>query len=117
MSIETDLYTTLSTDAGVIALCSTRSYPGNAPESVTHPYIVYELDNSDRLSTIPGVGDAQRKHIRINCHADTYSEAKALVAAVIAALEGDGYQEDQYDFYDSVTQLHSSIVVWSFMAP
>ena len=116
MSIETALYTTLTTDSGVTSLCSTRVYPGFAPQSVTRPYVVYQVVSGDRLSTIAGTGDAQRKRIQVSCFGDIYSSAKATVNAVISALEGSGYQLAVYDYYNPDTQLHTSIVDWSFMA-
>ena len=116
MSIETDLYTTLSNDSGVTALISTRIYPNLAPEGVTHPYVTYQVVTGERLSTIAGVDDAKRKRIQINCHADTYASAKDLAAAVEAALEGDGYLAFERDFYDPDTQIHTVNVDWSFMA-
>jgi hypothetical protein len=65
---------------------------------------------------MPGVGDAIRKRIQIDCHASTYAAAKGIAIAVIAALEGNGYQELEYDLYDSETRLHTVVVDWSFMA-
>ena len=117
MSIETDLYTTLSNDAGVTAICSTRIYPGMAPESVTLPYITYQMVSGERIDTVTGVGDMTRKRIQINCNADTYAIAKSLSAAVIAALEGDGYLELEYELYNSQTQIYMLTVDWSFLAP
>ena len=117
MSIESDLYATLSGDAGVTALCSTRIYPNLAPESVTFPYCAYQMVSGLRLSTITGVGDALRKRLQISCHANTYSEAKALAVAVEAALDGDGYLALLTDYYDPTVQVHTSVVDWSFMTP
>jgi len=114
MSIEQTLYTTLTNDAGVSALIGTKVYPSLAPESVSNPVISYNLVSGVPISTIPGTGNAVRKRIQINCHADTYAEAKALAAAVIAALEGDGYQEMEYDIYDPTSQVHTVIVDWGF---
>ena len=116
MSIESDLYTTLSNDAGVSALVGTRIYPNLAPESATYPYITYQLISGVRLSTVTGVNDAKRKRIQHSCHAETYEEAKALADAVFAALEGDGYQDLEHEFYDPTTQVHTVIIDWSFMA-
>lgn len=116
MSIETDLYSTLSTDSGVTALISTRIYPNPAPEGAQKPLISYQLVAGSRISTIPGTGDATRKRIQINCHANTYSSAKAVAAAVEAALEGNGYLELEYDLYDPTTQTHTVAVDWGFMA-
>ena len=117
MTIETDLYTTLSNDAGVAAICSTRIYPNLAPESAALPFITYQVVAGGKLSTITGVDDATRKRIQINCNADTYAESKSLSSAVFDALEGDGYLELEFDTYDSTVQIHTVILDWSFMTP
>ncbi|MDB4312006.1 DUF3168 domain-containing protein [bacterium] len=117
MSIETDLYATLSTDAGVIALCGTRIYPNLAPESAARPYITYQVITGGKLSTITGVDDMTRKRIQLNCNADTYAESKSLSDAVFTALEGNGYLENDFDTYDSTVQIHTVILDWSFLAP
>ena len=116
MSIETTLYSTLSNNAGVVALVSTRIYPVLAPESAALPYVDYQNVAGSRISTLPGVGDAIRARIQMNCNATTYAGAVALADAVIAALAGDGYLELEYDLYSSETQTHTRIVDWSFMA-
>jgi hypothetical protein len=116
VSIETDLYTTLSGNAGVTAICSTRIYPNLAPETASNPLIVYSLVTGNNISTITGVGDMERKRIQINCNADTYAEAKSLASAVQTALAGDGYLEFQFDQYDPQSQCHTVYVDWSFLA-
>ena len=115
MSIETTLYTTLSGDAGVAALTSTRIYPNVAPEDTALPYLIYSAISSERFHTLPGIGNMQRKVIQIDCNATTYSGAKALTDAVISALEGNGYQQSEYDLYDDTTQTHSVFIGWAFL--
>ena len=116
MSIETNLYSTLTGDSGVSSLIGTRVYPNLAPEGAANPLVTYQLVAGSREATIAGVGDAVRKRIQLSCHANTYSSAKAVAAAVISALEGDGYCELEYDLYDPTTQTHTVIVDWAFMS-
>ena len=115
MSIETDLYAALAADPTVAGLVSTRIYPSLAPENAALPFITYALVSGVRSRTIAGVGDGVSKRIQIDANAATYSGAKALAAAVISALEGNGYLELEYDLYDPETQTHTAIVDWSFM--
>ncbi len=116
MSIESDLYSTLAAAAGVTALVSTRIYPGLAPENATVPYVLYSLSNTERLHTLLGSGDDARYQMQIDCVANTYPSGKAVAEAVVAALQGNGYQQFTYDLYDDVTQRHSMIIGWSFIA-
>ena len=115
MSVESALYTTLSGAAGVTALASTRIYPNVAPESATLPNIVYSAISSERMHTLIGSSDMLRKTIQIDCNATTYAGAKSLADAVIAALQGNGYQQSDYDLYDDTTQVHSVYIGWSFL--
>lgn len=116
MSVETDLYDALSAAAGVTALVSTRIYANLAPESAAVPYIVYSLIQADRFDTLAGVSDPALYRLQIECVGRTYASAKSVSAAVIAALQGNGYEQAQYDIYDDVTERHSRFVDWSFIA-
>jgi len=116
MSIETDLYSTLSGAAGVTALVSTRIYPGVVPESASKPCIEYSTVIGTRDATLSGVGNPDHKMIQINCHANTYTSAKSVASAVYSALEGNGYQESEVDIYDSQTQTHTVALTWQFLA-
>lgn len=116
MTVETDLYDTLAAAAGVTALVSTRIYPIKAPESATQPYIVYSLIQADRFDTLAGSGDPALYRFQIECIGTTYASSKSVAAAVIAALQGNGYEQSQYDIYDDVAQRHSRFVDWTFIA-
>ena len=116
MSIESDLYATLSGAAGVTALVSTRIYPNLVPENVANPCIDYSLITGTKLHTLIGQNDMRRALIQISCHGDTYASAKAVAVAVIAALQGNGYQQSEFDFYDSTTQTHTVAVDWAQLA-
>jgi hypothetical protein len=115
VSVETDLYTTLSAASGVTTLVSTRLYVGYAPENATLPYVVYSLVGTDRLATLPSVGDPARKRMQIECVGTTYASAETVAAAVITALTQNGYQQSAYSLYDDITQRHSFLVDWSFI--
>ena len=116
MSIETDLYSTLTNDATVASLVGTQVFPNDAPENAANPLIVYAVISGSMIDTIPGVGDARRKLVQVDCHANTYSSAKAVAAAVISALEGGGYMQGEFDQYDPTTQTHTVSIDWAFMS-
>jgi len=116
MSTETDLYATLIADGTVSALVGTKVYPSPAPPGTGRPLVAYSLLSSVPFHTLPGVNNAAHETIQINCHADTNSGAKTLAAAVIGALEGNGYRVGTYDLYDDITQVYSTIIDWSFIA-
>ena len=115
MTIETDLYSTLSGDAGVSALVSTRIYPNLAPESAGNPLLVYSTVAENRVDTLPGTNDMRRSMMQISCHADTYAAAKGLAEAVFTALAGNGYLESAVDFYQPDIQVHTVAITWRFL--
>ena len=113
MSIESDIYSALSGAGGVTSLVSTRIYPNLVPENTANPCIDYSLISGTRFHTLMGQNDMRRGVVQISCHADTYAGAKALAAAVIAALQGSGYLQSEFDFYDPTTETHTVAVDWA----
>ena len=123
MSIITDLYATLNTDAGVRAIVGeatspqqSKIYPNNAPESASVPHVVFRLIAGTRLHTIPGVSDMERQLIQLDCNQTTHELAEALADAVFTALEGNGYQEFRTNIYFEDTQTYTAIIDWAFLA-
>ena len=113
MSIESELYDTLSGAAGVTALVSTRIYPNLVPENTANPCIDYSLISGTRFHTLMGQNDMRRGVVQISCHADTYAGAKAVADAVIAALQGNGYLQSEFDFFDPSTETFTVAVDWA----
>jgi len=115
MTIETDLYTTLSGNAGLSALVSTRIYPNLVPPNTANPCIDYSTVAESRVDTLAGISDMRRSMIQISCHADTYASAKGVAEAVFSALDGNGYLESAVDYYDPGTQTHTVAITWRFL--
>jgi hypothetical protein len=124
MSIITDLYATLNTDAGVRAIVGqdtspqqSRIYPGHAPESATVPLITYDRITGTRIDTLPGVGDMQSHLIQINCVDTSAILAQTLADAVYSALEGNGYERNMGGIiFDTSTKTYMVPLDWSFLA-
>lgn len=86
--IEDGLYSLLSSNADVAALCGTRIYPLILPADPVLPCITYQ-----RISTVPqytmdGPTGFITARVQIDLWADSYSSAKALASAVQAVLDG-----------------------------
>ena len=124
MSIVTDLYTTLNSDAGVRAIVGqatspqqSKIYPSHAPESAAVPLITYDRISGTRIDTIPGVGDMESQLIQINCVDATPELSQTLADAVYSALEGNGYQRNMGGpIYDDSTQTYMVPLDWAFLA-
>lgn len=113
MSIETTLYSTLTANAGVIALVSSgspldhRIYPLIAPDNAAVPYITYQLIATESHNLLSGAPNTERKVIQINCIADTYAVAKSVSEAVKSALNVSvGYLNGEGDDYFPQTERH-----------
>ena len=88
MSLETKLYTLLSTTSGVTDLVGTRSYPLTAPQDAEMPFIVYTRISSGREYSLDGYSSLENPRMQIDCYAQTYSAAKGLSEAVTTAMRG-----------------------------
>lgn len=112
--IESQLFTVLSTDAGVIALAGSRIFPMRRPQNMlTTPAIVYQ-----RVATAPDVhlqGESGLDEVRVQCScwSSTYAGAKALAAAVRAAVNASNLvaiTEMEVDDYDISTEEYRVIL-------
>ena len=112
MSLESDLFTKLSTHAGLSALVGTRIYPNRLPDNPTLPAVVYQ-----RITTmnVLASGDVPliRARMQVDCWDDSYLSVAAVAAQVHAALDmgsSTGLEasipEDEDDSYDTDAQLH-----------
>lgn len=113
MSIESTLYGALSTDATLLALVGEGSplvgkiYPNVAPDSVTAPYITYQLIGGMPHNLMAGAPQTERKVFQINCISNTYSNAKAIAEAVKGAVNASiAYVTSEADDYFPQTQNH-----------
>jgi hypothetical protein len=85
--IEQGLYTVLTGDSGVVALCSTRVYPGVIPQDEDLPAIAYQLTTQDRPKAHSGGLGIVISELEVAAVAETYAAAKELGAAIVTAVE------------------------------
>ena len=116
MSIETTLYTALSTTNGVTTLVSTRVYPMAAPDGTASPYISYQVITGTAYNRNVGAPMGERKIVQINCVGNSYSSAKAVAEAVKAALNVTyGHLVSERDDYFSQTEQHRIMLDFSLI--
>lgn len=115
MTIETTLYTLLSTASGVTSLVSTRIYPLVAPQDAALPYVTYQVVSTEAHNQLSGAAPSERKVVQINCISNTYANAKAIAEAVKTALVNNGYLTGGGDDYFSETQNHRVMLDWSLI--
>ena len=88
MSIESSLFTALTTHAGLRALIAARLYPDAMPQGVTLPCVVYQRISTPRFQVL-GATQAvavSRPRFQFSCWALTASGALAVAAELRAAL-------------------------------
>lgn len=93
MSIESSLFTALSTNVGLSALIGARLYPDVIPQGATLPCVVYQRISTPRFQVL---GSTQavavsRPRIQFSCWAGTAAGALAVCAALRTALLATSY--------------------------
>lgn len=120
MTIETDLYSRLSTFAGLVALVGTRSYPLLLPQNPTLPAITFQKISNVREQAHSGDSSLQHPRYQFSCWAETYAEAWAVAEQIRLALQGitsagGGFYENAVDLYDPETGWYHvpvDITIW-----
>jgi hypothetical protein len=88
MSIETSLRTYIVGIPAIVALIGSRMYPVALPPNVTLPAISYFRVSEPGDYTHQGPSRLQDARFQFSCWATTWVGARAIVTALLAALEG-----------------------------
>jgi hypothetical protein len=108
-----------------------RIYPVIAPQDVATPYIVVFKVDAPRDHSHDGASHLANPRFQISIFSTTYAEAKAIAAAVQAALQGHAgtmggaggvavgaiIYENEVDFYEEDTKLFHlacDYIVWHY---
>lgn len=86
MDFELGVRRRLVTDPAVSAIIAARVYPLERPQNSKGPAITYQVISDPRSDHLKGPDGARPTRVQLDCWADTYAVAKALVRAAIAAL-------------------------------
>lgn len=92
MSINTRLFSRLSSDAGVSALVFAsgiyRIYPVLLPQDSAYPAISYQNISNNPINHLSGESNQQNDRVQIDCWAETNDQAHAMADAVKLAMQG-----------------------------
>ena len=106
MSIESLIFTALTTNANIKRMVTRRVYPIALPQNCDFPAISYQRVTGVRVNDLSGYGNLQNAHIQIDCWATSYNEVKELGAYIHTTMNGantlksllisdaDGYDAD-----------------------
>ncbi|HUT68657.1 MAG TPA: DUF3168 domain-containing protein [Dehalococcoidales bacterium] len=120
MLIEQALMTYLLAQSGITDLVSTRIHFVKAHQDIDAPYLVLFKVSGPREHSHDGSSELAHPRFQFSAFATKYSDAKAVIAAVQAALQGYSgimggaggvyvngcFYEDENDFYETDTNLH-----------
>lgn len=117
MTVESDFYTLLSGNAGVIAVVGARIYPDSLPEKCAYPAVVFSRTRTETLRTLAGVSVGADVDLTVQCWAETRTAADAAALAVAAALSGTDFETPGPEAAaDPETGLLASLLVVSTFA-
>ena len=111
MSVEDTLYTTLSGNAGIAALVSTRIFPDAIPEDKALPAVVYSRTGTDPYPSLSGADFGADITLNIQSWAKTRTQADQIGGAIEAALLGTDFYKVARDVgMDPETGLFATIL-------
>jgi len=87
MSIQSVLYTRLTTFAGLNALIGLRAYPQVAPHTPTTPFIVYSEVSSEHHSAMSADSQVVSSRYQFDVFADTDASKNAVTEQLRKALQ------------------------------
>lgn len=67
-----------------------RIYAGEAPQTVTEPYLVFEKSTARRIASHSGNSGLARTRYTVHAYGKNYDEANNVAQQVILALHGKG---------------------------
>ena len=116
--LEEAVYSRLTGNAGVSALVSTRVYPNKIPQEAALPAVAYQRISARRVKAHAAPTGLARVRVQVTCVSRSYSEVKALAAAVRTAMQGvmgsvggvtlqGSWLETDADEYGDAETLHS----------
>lgn len=86
-TMEGSLVAQLLATSGVTTLVGQRIYPHVAPQGTLLAYVTYEAISKRIVHDHAGTVGLTEARISYLCHAPTYAGAKAIAAAILAALD------------------------------
>lgn len=118
MSVETDLYDTLTEDASIAGVVGTKVYPEFVPQQIDMPAITYYISGVMPQYALAGVEDLKNTHMAIDVWCATYSQLRTLTEYVKAAMDGEStlftaVLLEQIDIYEEGTLTHRTSLDYS----
>ena len=88
MTIESALFSYLSTKASVIAVVGTKIFPEVAPESALYPFITYQVLGDTPEHHMTSAAGLTNVSMQIDVWADTFASSVTISEVIRNALDG-----------------------------
>lgn len=103
-SIQEELRAALGADPAITVLVADRIYPGEIPDDEDPtPWLYYAVPESVPFDALDGPTDV-RSEVEFHSLADTYADAKAVIDAVLAVVEGYSGTVLKRAFWDGTSE-------------
>jgi hypothetical protein len=120
MSLESNLYSLLSSDVNITAIVSARIYPVTLPQGAALPALTYSRISTTPEYTHDGAEGIARARVQIDCWAERHATALSLAQAVLGALVGAtdmgvSFFENEVDLYEPERGIYHRVldmIVW-----
>lgn len=90
MSLESDLYNHLISDATLTGFVGDRIWPSHASEGSASPFIVYNAVFHEGIYSLEGRANMSRARLQVDCYANDPDTAAEIAEAVIEAIPESG---------------------------
>ncbi len=88
MSVETIIFSKLTSVAGLTDLVKTRIFPLLAPQDITKPFVTFQRISSGRVKNLQGASFTAQTRFQIDCYATSYISARQIAEQLRLALDG-----------------------------
>ena len=113
--IEKQVVAALLADAAVQAIAGARIYPMERPQGDQAPAVVYQRISTAPVKNIEGDSGLDSVRLQVSCWAERYADAKALAAAVRAALRASGLKSaTEMEMDDKDAETHEFRVLTDY---
>jgi len=115
-TIQSVLYTRLSTHAALTSLTGLRIFPVEAPDGTARPYLTYHLISRNEVTACDGDAGVIDQVIQIDVWAESYAGARAVAEVLKTRLTNwkdaattpavlRTFKEDERDDYEDDTRI------------
>lgn len=118
-TLESLLFSSLTTDPAVSAIVASRVYPQIAPQRAAMPLVTYSRVSGVRSMSVDGVGKLLQARYQIDCFANDYTTARALASAAMDALRAaaafkvaDITDRDQFEDEIDIHRIIIDATLW-----